>query len=194
MVDLDGKWIREALKDGDRVAIMIDNTVFHTSFREGFPKPYLQPLPWDNWETLTRKPAAYCAHETPTSTQEPKKQIDNKKSGLILILAGAVLCLVLGAIFCIFPNVDFFDAVIGMYAYFGLSATFAGLLSIASPTMCEKGYTVGFGVALHYGTALLGGKVLPALGCEDPSGSLIIAFVIAALICYIVWEKHFKHT
>ena len=170
---------------------MIGNDVFHTDFREGFTKPSLRPLPWDNWDLLVGKPAAYYDFEKPPTA--PKKQINNKKAGLILVLIGAVVCLALGAAFSLPFGFDFIDAVIAMYAFFGISFTFAGLLMIASTAMCEKGYAVGFGIALHYGTAILSGIILPVFGCEDPSGRMLIAFVIVAMACYIAWLSHFKN-
>lgn len=197
MIGHDGKWIKEALEDGDRIDVVINDERFSTNFKCKYA-PILQPHAWDNWEFLTTIPAAYCkpknAPEKKPLTKAEERRLRYKMAFSLIGISLAV-CAVLGGIFAFMGMGDktYLDAFTISFTYmFGLCGAgmvvggILALMNILPVTLC-----VGFGCALYYGTVILAATLLKSIPGSD---RYIISFTIVALVCYIVWLKNFKPT
>ena len=105
-------------------------------------------------------------------------------SAFLSVLIGMIMSLVTGH----FPEKLWYSTEFMFLAFFAGTAVAAVLLLI---TKIPTDLTFGFGNGLYYGA--LGSALLIGKLWEIPSeAAYIIGFIIAALVCYIVWIKKFK--
>lgn len=76
-----------------------------------------------------------------------------------------------------------------IYIWFGGGSTISCILLLVTSIPSELVF--GFGHGLYYGAAF-GGAIIYKMFGSNELFCYIIAFVVAALICYIVWLKRFE--
>lgn len=121
-----------------------------------------------------------------------------KKQAAFLALLSIGVSAVTGLLFCAVGGNDgkpFLDKWLflseAVFFLFGGGSFVAALLLIL--TNMSDDLVFGFGHGLYYGTYLGGGAIHELLRKRVPEiDCLAIAFVITALVCYIVWLKKFK--
>lgn len=115
------------------------------------------------------------------------------KTGILYIAISVIFSIVLGALFALFPGkrnyLDSFLFWSKVFCFFGGGCIAAGLLCFL--TNVNEDYVFGFGNGLYYGT-LFTTKFLFWLLDSEKSEIIFIAFVITALISYIIWFKNYK--
>ena len=113
------------------------------------------------------------------------------RKGLILfyLLMAPLLSLFLG-LFLLLAGMDFGNAVYAMYVLFCAPATVSAFLMVLTPISENLSY--GFGCGLYYGTCAVY-VITIKLGWTMPELSrYLLGFIIASLVCYIVWLNKYK--
>jgi hypothetical protein len=78
----------------------------------------------------------------------------------------------------------------GCFFYFGAGGVVGAILYAIIPLPDD--YAFGFGYGLYYG-ALVSASVIKKLwGSVPDDAAIAIGFIIAALVCYILWLKVYK--
>jgi len=94
------------------------------------------------------------------------------------------------AFLCLIPGFGFWYTAQYIFFLFCGSGVVSALLLIL--TNISEDLSFGFGAGLYYGTVAIA-FATTKLGWLIPDlDRLILSFVIAALICYIVWLKKYK--
>lgn len=195
----DDGWIREKLLPDDDIAVWLESGWFHSRIKGSEHHTYLQPNSFDGWKQLEGVPAAYIDYERPPNQPKPTEAEIKKaalKSGILAILFSVCCAAVLGALFALLfhKDQDFGDSFIRsskmMYIMFCAGMSVGGLLMVTRALPVDL--CIGFGCAIYYGTFLLSAFLSNFIFCPTVN-RLIIAFVIVALISYIIWLTQFKH-
>lgn len=106
-----------------------------------------------------------------------------------------LISLIVGIVFAVIADSErsFIDGIMQMtkimLLYFGIAGIVGGFLMIATPL--QDNLCFGFGCSLYYGTAALS-YFLEDLIHTSEEIRFSIAFVIVALVCYIIWLTRFK--
>lgn len=202
MMGHDGTWIKEALEDGDRIAIMLGNNVFETKFSAGPYFPTLNPLPWDKWDNLVGKPAAYYDFETEPK-KPPRTKEEEKRSRFRLAMFGILISVAVNALLAVmfagisaasgdsFANV-FSRAFPLCYGLFGGSFVISAFLLLA--TNIPENATNSYGAGFYYGIFACWGVLVEVFNMEDFELAVLLSAVIVGLICYIFWLKNKQKT
>lgn len=107
-----------------------------------------------------------------------------------LTLIAFLVPVLLSALLCLVPGLDFWSTAQYIFFLFCGSGVVAALLLIL--TNINEDLSFGFGAGLYYGTIAIAYCSIK-LGWHIPDWDrLILSFVMAALICYIVWLEKFK--
>lgn len=106
------------------------------------------------------------------------------------ILMAFLFPILFSAFLCIIPGLDFWYTAQYIFILFcGFPAISALLLIL---TNIKEDLSFGFGAGLYYGTMAITYFSIE-LGWHIPTWDrLILSFIIAALVCYIVWLEKFK--
>lgn len=107
---------------------------------------------------------------------------------VMMMLVSLAMSFVLGIFFGLIAG-NIRDAIIFIFLAFGAPGCVSALLLLI--TSIPDNLSWGFGLALYYGTLLLGNGICEYVGYED-SLHFFIAFVIVAMACYIAWLTYFK--
>lgn len=103
-----------------------------------------------------------------------------------------VLSLLLGLIHLITDKefIEVLPRIISLvYLWIGAAPAAAGVLLLV--TSVPEDLAFGFGCGLYYGTGIAASWIRDWLNVSE-SSACVIAFIIVALICYIIWLKEFK--
>ena len=79
-----------------------------------------------------------------------------------------------------------------MIALYGVGGFIAAILEGVSEKMRDKNYAFGFGVAIHYGAAVICFALWDIEDVDANPWKYVVALGIAGAIAWIAWEKYFK--
>lgn len=197
MMGLDGSWVKESLEDGDRIRILLGNEVFETKFCSGPYFPTLVPLPMDNWEYLTGKPAAYYEFEE-LNKKPVKSEAEKKRFRKLMAFGSIAICLAINALLAVsfaaissasgdsFSDV-FHSAFSICFTLFGGASVVMAFLLLA--TNLPDDFAYKYGVALYYGFFVCALILTRILGLEENESTFILSGIFSVLFCYIHWLK-----
>lgn len=115
------------------------------------------------------------------------------KTGILYIAISVIFSIVLGALFALLPGKrNYWDSFLSWskdFYFLAGGCTAAGLLCFL--TNIKEDYVFEFGNGLYFGTVFTS-KFLSWLLDSEKSEIIFVAFVITALISYIIWLKNYK--
>lgn len=197
IIGLNGNWIKERLEDGDRIDILIGNVFLATKFGDGPYHPTLNPLPLDNRDFLSGKPAVYYDFENKPSKPACTKGAEKRsrlKLAINAVLISVSVSALLAAMFAGISTANG-NSFIGMfnvafpfcYCFFGGSCIIDAFLLIA--TNIPVHYATGYGSVFYYGTFLLAVFLAKYFNMDDFQLAFALSAVIVGEACYIFWLK-----
>ena len=120
------------------------------------------------------------------------KRFFNSRWGLAtwFTLTAILFPVLFSAFLCTIPGLDYWYTVQYIFILFCGFLVLAALLLVL--TNINEDLSFGFGAGLYYGTMAIT-YFSTELGWHIPTlDRLILSFIIAALVCYIVWLEKFK--
>lgn len=102
-------------------------------------------------------------------------------------LMGLLFPLFLALMFCWLPGANFWFTAKYMFILFAAPSLVSALLLVLTRIDVDLSY--GFGNGLYYGTAGLAYLTTKLPWYMPDLDRILLCFVIAALVCYIVWQN-----
>lgn len=120
-----------------------------------------------------------------------KHFFDSRWSLVVVFLLTALLLPLFLGLFLIPAGIDFWAAVYCMFVLFCAPGVVSAVLLALTPI--KEDFSYGFGCGLYYGSCTIYLLTIK-LGWSMPEFSrFLLGFVIAALVCYIVWLEKYRY-
>lgn len=120
-----------------------------------------------------------------------KRLLDSRWGLAVVFLLIALLLPLFLGLSLIPAGMEFWTAVYAMFVLVGAPGVVSAALLVLTPI--KEDFSYGFGCGLYYGSCAIYLLTIK-LGWSMPEFSrFLLGFVIAALVCYIVWLDKYKY-